>query len=264
MIHDFFKPASVEEALSLKNTHIESLYLGGGTEINYAGSSQKNECAISLEKLDLNTIRQDGTGLILGASVTLQELIDSSLVPEELQNAARHMYFRNIRNMATLGGNIGANRTDSALIPCLIALAAELHTAEDGRVSVEEYLSGDNQALILSVCIPGLKGKCRVKKISKSSGSPSIVTVAVRIDGSWGKIRDAVIAVGGLAPKVIRLSSIEEELKSGMLTEKDDLQNAISDTVSPQTDVLGSVSYKKYICGVTVADCVSECMEVTL
>ncbi len=264
MIHEFFKPATIEEAVSLKNTRKESLYIGGGTEINYAGSSKNNECVISLETLKLNSIAQNGSGLILGASVTMQELIDSSLIPAALQDAARHIYSRNIRNIATLGGNIGANKTDSALIPCLIASSAELDTAEDGRISVEEYFSGGGQSLILAVLLPEQKGKCVVKKVSKSSGSPSIISAAVRIDGKWERAREALIAVGGIAPHVIRLVSIEEKLRSGMLKNSDELQKAVSEVVSPQADVLGSISYKKYICGVTVADCVRDCMEVTV
>ncbi len=264
MIQEFMTPASIEEAVVLKKTRSGSLYFGGGTEINHAGSSKKSDCVISLEKLGLNSVEQNGNQLILGASVTLQELIDAPLVPVTLQKAARHIYSRNVRNMATLGGNIGANRSDSALIPCLIALSADLDTAEDGRISVEDYISGNKQSLILSVIVPKQKGSCVVKKVSKSSASSAIITVAVRIDGSWGNINGAVLAVGGIGSQIMRLWSVEDGLKSGSIKNRDELQLAVSNVVAPQTDVLGSVSYKKYICGVTVADCVDECMEVAL
>ncbi len=45
---------------------------------------------------------------------------------EVLKKAAGFIASRNIRNMATLGGNIAANRPDSYIIPCLMALKAEL------------------------------------------------------------------------------------------------------------------------------------------
>ena len=259
MIHDFLKPASVEEALVLKKKYTGSLYFGGGTEINYADSQKKSECVISLEGLGLKNIEQDGDNLIIGASVALQELIDSPLVPLALKEAARCIYSRNVRNMATLGGNIGAKRSDSAVISCLIALAAEVQTAEDGLISVEEYISGGKESLILSVRLPKQNGQCVVKKVSKSAASPSILNVAVRVDASED-IREAVIVVGGVAPQIIRLGAIEEGLRSGKLTDRDELQKAVSETVLPESDVLGSMSYKKYICGVVVADCVSECM----
>jgi putative selenate reductase FAD-binding subunit len=260
MITDFFQPASVEEAVSLKEKHAGSLYFGGGTEINYAGSHKQSASVISLEGLGLKNIDQDGNTLVIGSSVTMQELIDTPLVPTVLQEAARCIYSRNVRNMATLGGNIGANRTDSAVISCLIALSADLETAEEGLVSVEEYISGDKDSLILFVRIPQQQGECAVTKISKSAGSPSVINVAVRIDETWDDIHEAVIAVGGVAPRVIRLGSIEEGLTSGKIKDKDDLQKAVSEVVSPESDILGSMSYKKYICGVVVADCVSGCI----
>ncbi len=260
MINDFLKPASIEEAVALKKKHTGSLYFGGGTEINYAGSLKKSECVISLKGLGLNNIEQDGDILIIGSAVTMQELIDASRVPEVLKEAAGYIYSRNIRNMATLGGNLGANKTDSAVIPCLIALAAEVTTAEDGLISVKDYISGGQDSLILSVRIPEQKGVCVVKKISRAVSSAPVINAAVRIDGTWEDIREAVIAVGGVAPRVIRLGSIEEELKSGGLKNGDDLQKAVSEVVSPEPDILGSLSYKKYICGIVVADCVRKCM----
>ena len=92
MITNFFKPASVEEAVALKEKQTGSLYFGGGTEINYAGSRKQSESVISLEGLGLKTIDQDGNTLVIGASVTMQEIIDSALVPPVLQEAARCIY----------------------------------------------------------------------------------------------------------------------------------------------------------------------------
>ncbi len=260
MINDFLKPASVEEAVSFKKKYAGSLYLGGGTEINYAGSLKKSECVISLEGLGLKAMEQDGDMLSIGSAVTMQELIDSPLVAAVLKEAARCVYSRNIRNMATLGGTIGSNRTDSAVTSCLIALSAEVDTHKYGLISVEDYISGGQDSLILSVRIAKQKGLCVVKNISKSVGSASIINVAVRIDGTWNDIREAVIAVGGVAPRVIRLGTIEEGLKSGKCKDRDDLQKAVSEVVAPESDILGSMSYKKYICGVVVTDSVSACM----
>ncbi len=260
MMNTFLKPASAEEAAALKQKYSGSIYFGGGTEINYAGSLTQSECVIGLQALGLNAIEQDGDMVSIGASATAQELIDSPLVPEVLQEAAGYIYSRNIRNIATLGGNIGANTTDSALLPCLIALSAEVNTSEDGLISVEEYLSGGKQSLILSVRIPLQKWVCAVKKISRTVSSVSVINVAVRIDGTWEDVREAVIAVGGVAPRVVRLASIEAGLASGGLKDGDELQKAVSEAVSPQSDILGSMSYKQYICGVVVADCVSVCM----
>ncbi len=261
MIKVFLKPTSVEEAVECKRVNPGSIYFGGGTGINYAGSKAAGECVISLEGVGLTKITTGEGRLSIGSTVTLQELIDSPLVPDVLKKAAGFVYSRNIRNMATVGGNIGANRTDSALIPCLTALSAMVHTCDSEVLSVTQYGAGDREPLILSVQIPEQKGVCAVRKISRSVNSWPVITTAVSMAGNGTGMIDVVVAVGGIKAGVVRLSPVEERILSGELENTDTLRQAVSNLVEPVSDRLGSCDYKKYICGVLVADCVAECRE---
>ena len=258
MIKEFLKPASLDEAVELKNKYAGSIYFGGGTEINYSGTLTRGEYVISLKNLRLKEIKVDEDLLEIGASVTIQSLIDSILVPAVLKEAALFIYSRNIRNIATIGGNIGAKKTDSALIPCLIALSAEVRTLEEGVLTVEDYITGNKESLILSISIPNPGGVCAVKKISRTVSSAAVINVAVCISGKDGNVSKAVVAVGGIDPKVIRLGSIEKKLESGDLRTRKDLEKAVSEIVSPVSDLLGTSAYKKYITGVAVADCLAD------
>ena len=64
------------------------------------------------------------------------------------------------------------------------------------------------------------------------------------------------IAIEGVVPVATRLSAVEQKGLSG-----EALQAAVSEAVAPVADLRGSVSYKRYIAGVVVADLVADCQQ---
>ena len=257
MIKEVFKPASLEEAVKLKKENI--YYLSGGTQINWtpAQAARKLEGKPAIEKVILvqdllsREIKKQGSDLLIGAGITLQELIDDPQTPEALKKAAGYIASRNIRNMATLGGNIAANRPDSYIIPCLIALKAKIKTADAGIMSVETYITQEKNDLIQQIVLPEVEGVCLIDVALKSSGAYPSVTSAVRVSE-----RDAVVVLGCVSDHVIRLKEIEPGIMDGSLS-GDSLATAVANQINPPSDLLGSKSYKKYISGSMIAHLVA-------
>ncbi|NBF39738.1 MAG: hypothetical protein GVY14_04925 [Spirochaetes bacterium] len=287
MITDFKRATSVEEAVSLHEQGY--VYLAGGTQVNNAaavGRGEAPERVVSLDDLDLRGIDVRSDGFVVGAGVTLQELCDHTGVPEALSRAAGFIPTRSVRNIATIGGNVGAGRPDSYLIPALIALEAQAETS-DGPVSVEDYVGGGRKALILRFHIPAVEGVCRAVKESRSHLALPVVSAAVKIVpgepgggsgggnaggtggrgaaggaiGGPGAIRRAVVAAGCVAARPIRLPKVEAGIVSGELKAREALEKAVAESVSPQADILGSVEFKRYLNSVVITDCVLACME---
>ncbi len=131
------------EAVALKDKHKdEAVFMAGGTDVNCRDTAGAVAMVIGIEQLKLNKISKSDQALSIGAGVTIQELIDSPKIPDQLTIAAAHFVNRNIRNIATIGGNIASNHTTSNLIPMLIALDAELKLAgSEPSVSVYDYVS---------------------------------------------------------------------------------------------------------------------------
>jgi len=155
MIQEVFRPASLEEAVDLHSRE-GALYLAGGTLVNWAPAGLDPERVVLLEGLlDDGVVRRDG-GVQIGAGISLQALMDIPEVPSPLRRAAGFIPSRCVRNLATLGGNIAANRTDSYVIPTLIALSARVETVEKGELPVEAYLAKGENALITRVILPKL------------------------------------------------------------------------------------------------------------
>ena len=155
MIQHFHRPASVREALALKRRlRGRAAFLAGGTWLNSGECPSPPEHAISLEALGLDQVARDAKHVTIGACCTLQQLIDDAKVPAPLKAALGQIVPRNIRNAATLGGQVAANHPDSDVLPMLVALGASLVLVREGgrrTLAVEDYAAKPVAGLITHV-----------------------------------------------------------------------------------------------------------------
>jgi len=263
MSTQFLKPLTIEDAVKMKSRYTGSLYLGGGTEINNPVSRSHGEVYISLEALNLKACVRGHHNYILGASATFQELIDWDECYPPLREAARFLTSRNVRNQATLGGNLGAHLRDSYLVPILLVLDAELELGTGEVLSLADYIGEGRKNLIINVRFVHNRGQAAVKNILRSSGGLSVLSAAVSVEYKEGKILKAAIAVSGQSDIITRLTGVEEALVAGQLAPGKDLEEAVQKAVRFTSDLRGSEDYKKYLCGVTVQDCLARCLEAS-
>ena len=158
----------------------DGLFLSGGTEILRLNTEvDKNSPLIDILPLLSDEIRKEGDSVLIGASATFALLLSSPVVPDYLKEALCYMPSPQLRNQATIGGNIASWRDDSFLIPTLSASGAELTVdSSDGekeRMSIEDY--GLKRGLILSVSIPA-SAEVRNFRESLTSHSHAVVTAS--------------------------------------------------------------------------------------
>lgn len=264
MFHEFLVPATAAEAVELRRRHPNSLYLAGGAEVNSRGGHARCapgvpvDRAISLARLPLAGVHTTGYGVSLGAGTVIQELIENPEVPPLLARAAGQFANRNIRNVATLGGNLAINRSCSNLIPSLLALEARLTIlgAEGEKVvPIEEYVAGHDPAgLILAAGIPQqrLAAPWATRKHSRTVNDLSIVSVAVVHEGSRDCLRRVAVAVGGVAPTAVRLHDLEHRLEGQPLPDRESLEGWVRGLVHPIDDVRGGAAYKRQVAAAMV------------
>ena len=263
MIKQFFKPTSLEEAMIIKEKYGDAItWFAGGAYFNHISFQARYDKVIGLEGLGLHAIHTKGSQTSIGATVTLQKLIDNSIVPKALRKAASQATTRTVRNMATVGGDIAVAGKKSALIPCLIALKASVVTAGKKSVPVESYIQSSERDLILKVMLPEQETRCFTNQYTLKANSPALVRVATSIDSDNDSKRKSLsIAIGGLEEQPRRLTKIEEHIRGQGKVDYDAIVDAVSKDVEPEADIYGSVPFKKYISGITVADCVLSCLE---
>jgi len=259
MIQEFFKPQTITEAVTLKEKYKdEAVFMAGGTDVNCRDASSAVEKVIGIEQLKLNAISKTDEAFFIGAGVTIQELIDSPKVPEQLSKAAGHFVNRNIRNMATIGGNIASNNSTSNLIPILVALDAELKLAgSDASVSVFEYITREMSRLIESITIlsENLEKPYGIRKFSHTANDISIIAAAVTFNIRNEIVSNVRVAAGGVSKHVVRLKELENKLEGNKLPARTEIEDTVTKAVSPIKDIRGGVRFKKYLTGVLVNDC---------
>jgi putative selenate reductase FAD-binding subunit len=265
MIETYIRPGDLRDITTLKTEKPEAVFLAGGTQVNRAPLDRKiPSTVIDIRDVVPSGIVREGTDVVIGAMASLQDIADSDDVPSSLREAAGYIPTRSIRNQATIGGNIGAGRSDSYIIPALIALSADARTA-DGDIPVEDYIRDDHEELILDIHVPVPVGACIVVKESRSHIALPVVSAAVSLTVDEGLpnygLSGACVVVGCVAPKSIRLTEVEQAIVSGNLKTREDLEVAIRNAIEPKTDILGSAEYKTYINGVVIADAVIRCLE---
>lgn len=256
MIEQFLKPASVDEAIRLKSQYQDdAVFMAGGSKLNATPTRTDKTVAISLASLGLNEIKAHDGQLHIGATVTLQQLIDDPLVPSALREAAGFVYSRNVRNQATLGGELCARQDEAVLLPVLLVMEARVVLA-DGQVSeLEDFLESgcnvsrrSNDTLVLALILPEPARPCATRKVARSAAGLTVLSAAVALNE-----KGQCIAIEGVVPRPVRLREVEKKGLSEVA-----LELAVSEAIAPLDDVRGSAAYKRYIAGVVVADLLAD------
>ena len=233
--------------------------LAGGTEINRLGSEAAKDAdlLISLKKCSgLSDIEDAGDNVRIGSMCTFQQIIESDKTPEYLKEAAHFMASRTKRNMATIGGNIGAKRDDSYLLPVLFAVCArvEVLTADEKKdicinSFIEESEAGDKM-LITAVIVPK-NARVASKRYSNTAQSHAAITMSAAVLDKGITLAAAVKNSG-----IYRFRNFEQHLSETCeLSEEETLKWFDDNLDIPMgDDMFGSVSYKRYLIGYTAFD----------
>ncbi len=234
-------PETLEEALELRRDE-HAIPLAGGTDImvqhregiGIAPDVGKPVMIIS-NLAELKGIRRRDDGFVeIRALETPASIASSDIVPWHVRQAAARMGAIALRNMATIGGNIGNASPKGDLPQPLILLDAEVVVASVGserRMLLDEFILGSKKTalrddeIITSVLIPEKEfthlfyrkiGTRRANAISKLSLSAA----AVIRDGI---IEDFRASSGAAGPKVIRSREAESLLTKRQVSEIPDI-----------------------------------------
>jgi len=253
MVTEILRPTTVQEALRARAAP-GSAYLGGGTWLN-APYSAKPLILISLEKLGLGAIEPAERQCVIGATASFQQIVDHPRVPNSLRKAAALTASRTLRNMITLGGEVALHPADSALIPALVAMGAEVSIADKkDSVSIQDFLSEKDEGLILSVAIPDPARPGVVLAVSRTSHSPRSLVVAASAESIQPRVSGLRLVASDCVGTALRLTRLEGLLEGRPLPARSEIEEEARAELSPRADVHASSQYKLYMTRVLVAD----------
>ena len=264
---EYFRPDSFEAALRILSEHKGRIRpLAGGTDLLIA----MKEKGLNLENiLDLKGIEgydsiQESEGQIeIGALASIRSIETSPLIREKfpfLSAAAGMIGSAQIRNKATLGGNLCNAAPSAETAPSLICLRAMAEIIDEKGMRViplEEFFVGPGQTvlngagLMRKILIPPLpphSGGIYFKHSPRRAMDLAVVGVACLLILDSGKKRctDARIVLGAVAPTPLRAKGAEALIKGKEITEKEieEAGETASREAKPITDVRGSAEHR--------------------
>jgi carbon-monoxide dehydrogenase medium subunit len=263
---DYVAPSSLEEALSaLSAAGDDAKVIAGGQSLLPVLRMRLNapEQVIDLGRIDsLRGIRDEGDALVIGATTTYQDLLDSSDVGEHLSlvhKVVETIADAQIRHRGTFGGALA--HADPAGDPGSAALALEatmVITGPGGERSVPatEFFHGlfetavGEDEILTAIRFPKHTGwGAHYEKFVRVSHQWAIVAVAVTVKVEGGTISDARVALTNMADKPIRATAVEQALVGAGLDEaaiRDACASAAEGT-SPPSDLNGDAEYRRAI-----------------
>lgn len=123
MIREYHRPKTLEEALEWL-ARPNTLPLGGGTVLNQ--QKDADITVVDLQALSLDKIHKSGEKLEIGATATLQSLLDYAHTPEVLKKTLRLEAPLNLRNMGTVAGALVSCDGRSPFAAAMLALDAKV------------------------------------------------------------------------------------------------------------------------------------------
>lgn len=259
----YFSPLVIDEALALKQQHPDAQWIAGATDLGVLLSRGKGmDCSyIALDRIDeLQQIERQGTQLRIGAGVTLARM-ESELIDElpVLGQVIPWFAAKQVRQRATLGGNIGSASPIGDLLPVLLALDAEIFlrgVLGERVLPLADYFTGYRQTrrrddeLIVAVNVScHAQRRIRFYKIAKrQTDDISVVAAcfAVQLD-SQSRVVTARLAFGGVAATPIRLHAVEADLCGSELSDQvvHDIAQRIATSLEPLSDQRASAEYRR-------------------
>ncbi len=255
-----YKPENLREALRLR-AHTGAIPCAGGTDLMIEGA--KNTSYLFLHDVpELRGIRQDGDILRIGAACTFAEVAASPLCPAILREAILQIAAPAIRNIGTVGGNIGngSPKADSALIFFVTDSELRLVSEKGERLlPVKDFYLGRKELalasdeLIAEVQMP-LAGLARYyyRKVgARDALAISRLSFAGIIEQEGGVITRLATAFGAVSDVIIRRADIDAMLVGKTPAQAKDTREAYLAAFDKAiVPIRGRVSaaYRKRVC----------------
>lgn len=232
---EYLAPKSVEEALQALAEHgSKAIVMAGGTDVLVWMHRREisPEYVVFVGDLDeLRYIREEAGYLRIGALATQAELAKSELVYERataLAIAARKSAGPPVRNLATIGGNLGTATPAGDLVLAVAALdgRVRVRSAKGQReLALGEFLVGPQQTslgsdeLIIEVVIPLPTGKYgsgfhKLGKRKAMTISTASAAASVELSADGATFEKVNVVLGSLGATVIHSTSFEEALRN--------------------------------------------------
>ena len=275
---EFIQPSGLREALEAKAAHPQARPIAGGTDIMVEINFDRDRPGAILDLTgveELQSWEESGGRLRVGAGMTYSRIITE--LGERLPGlamASRTVGSPQIRNRATVGGNLGTASPAGDALPPLYADDAEIEVAALGNgststrmVPVADFIAGPKRnaltgdELIVAFHIPQARGPQQYAKIGPRNAMViAVCAFGISLDARNEKVSGCTGSAGPAPARVTEAEAfIEGVLDEQRLwrTRQPIPESALArfgelaaESTRPITDVRGTEAYRRHAVGV--------------
>lgn len=260
-LKEYLVPASLKEALDMLDEYAGNIeIIAGGTDL-CVDEHPELDAMLDITKLGHDEIRLEGRTLCLGSCVTYASIIKSPEVKEKfraLWDSSNVLADMTIRNIATIGGNICSAVPSGDAIPPMLACDADfVLVSNNGErvVKAEDFFTGPRKTVLsknemikeFRIALPSEKYASAFEKVARNSVDLANANVAVFVSCvADNSVKDIRIALGAVAPTVVRAKEAEKTLIGKKLTEAllGELCEKITRVIAPITNIRSTKEYR--------------------
>lgn len=277
-VYEYHRPHTLAEAWALKVGQARARYVAGGTDllVRIRAGHERPDRLVSLRHIrDLQKIEM-GALTRIGASTSISEVLSHPALAAThpiLAQAARPFACAQIRNVATIGGNLCNASPAADMAPALLVLDATVVIAGpsgERKMPLDGFFVGPGKTqlgpdeILTEIQIqprPNLrthylrKGRVRMDL--------ALTAVAVALSIEQGRCVHARVAVGAVAPRPLRVPAVEALLVGHTIDAavRSEARALIAREVSPITDVRCSAGYRRELTGVLLERAINLALE---
>ena len=280
---ELLEPSTIEEAVGILSSYGDKAkVLAGGIDLlaKMRRWQMKPECLVSIRRIPgLDYIESNGgSRLSIGALTTLRPIELSPAIQKDwaiLYEATHQIASIQVKTMGTVVGNLCVATPASDLAPALFVLGAELKIVgptSEKTIPIENFYIGVDQTIlepnqvVTEIVIPGIPAGAggAFLKLEKTKADIAKVNVAATVTvANDGTCKEARIALGAVAPCVIRATRAEGILKGEKLDQKTTARaaEAAADEATPITDLRSTAEYRREMVAVLVRRAIEKASE---
>jgi carbon-monoxide dehydrogenase medium subunit len=271
----FHRPETIDAAIAFARDHGEAArFIAGGTDliiqINRRRLAPRH--LISLAGLGLDTITETEAGYVIGAMATHDAVVTYPGFQKQLialTQASAVIGGRQVRNIATVGGNIVNASPAADLVPVLLALEATVELRGSAgvrslpldRFLVERGRTDRRPDEILTAVRfdkpPAASATSFLKAGRRKAMEISVICVAAHLVHN-GKAR---IAIGAAASRTVRVPEAEALVETQGAGAFRAAGRIAADRTTPIDDVRSSARYRKLLVATLVERALAACAD---
>ncbi|MBA7683068.1 Carbon monoxide dehydrogenase medium chain [subsurface metagenome] len=277
----YLRPSTSEEASKIKAEYgRRAKCLAGGTDLLLQWRRRETDFEYCLDLTfipELKYIQNIKKELCIGALTTLAHLedaVEGNSLEACIRSTVSRMCTPQLRNLATVGGNLCNASPAADLSVLFVALGAQaqiLGKSGERSISLEDFFRGVNETVLaddeiltgIRIPLPAFRTGHSFNRVTRTVIDIAQVNTAVSLAVDVTRIVDAKIVLGAVAPVPIRSKTAEQmfvgleisQVEQGLI---EMASNQAVTEIKPVSDIRASAAYRRQVSKVLVRRSIEE------